>query len=91
MANLKAVVDRFEGDKAVILVGDEQERLVVDRCQLPPGTKEGHWLRACVQDDRLVAAELDEEETARSRERIADKLARLRQGKHRRPPAGEPR
>lgn len=84
--SLKAVVDRFEDDKAVILVGEKEEQLVVDRHQLPPGTREGHWLRVCVQDDRLVAAEIDEEETNRARERIAEKLARLRRGDHRRPP-----
>ena len=82
----KAVVDRFEEDKAVILVGEEEEQLVVERRQLPPGTREGHWLRVCVQDDRLVRAEIDEEETNRARERIADKLARLRRGEHQRPP-----
>lgn len=84
--SLKAVVDRFEEDKAVILVGDEEQQLVVDRHQLPPGTREGHWLRVCVQDDRLITAEIDEGETNRARERIADKLARLRRGEHRGPP-----
>jgi len=82
--NAKAVVDRFEEDKAVILVGDEEEQLVVDRKQLPPGTREGHWLRVEVRDDVLIDAEIDEEETARARERIASKLARLRRGEHRR-------
>jgi hypothetical protein len=36
----KAVADRFEGDKAVLLVGDRENQLVVDRAQLPPGTRE---------------------------------------------------
>jgi len=78
----KAVVDRFEEDKAVLLVGDEEEQLVVDRTQLPPGTCEGHWLRVEVQDDVLIRAEIDEAETGRTRERIAAKLDRLRRGKH---------
>jgi len=77
---VKAVVDRFEGDKAVILVGEEEEQLVVDRGKLPPGTKEGDWLKADVQDDVLLAAELDPEETANAQARIADKLAALRRG-----------
>lgn len=42
-------------DRAVLLVGDEGEQLVVDRAQLSPGTREGHWLRADVQDDVLVS------------------------------------
>jgi len=81
--NVKAVVDRFEGNKAVILVGDEEEQLVVDRAQLPPGTREGHWLRVEVRDDILTRAEIDEEETARVKARIATKLDRLRRGEHR--------
>jgi len=83
MMNVKAVVDRFEGNKAVILVGDEEEQLVVDRAQLPPGTREGHWLRVEVRDDILTRAEIDEEETARVKARIATKLDRLRRGEHR--------
>jgi len=78
--NVKAVVDRFEGDKAVILVGEEEEQLVVDRGKLPPGTREGDWLKADVQDDVLLSAELDPEETARAEARIAEKLAALRRG-----------
>lgn len=80
--NVKAVVDRFEGDKAVVLIGEEEEALVVDRAKLPGGTKEGDWLKADVQDDVLIAAELDPEETARAQERIAEKLERLRRGDH---------
>ena len=82
MMEEKAVVDRFEEGKAVLLVGDEEEQLVVDRAQLPPGTREGHWLRVDVQDDVLMAAEFDEAETERVKERIADKLDRLRHGEH---------
>ena len=78
--NVQAVVDRFEGDKAVILVGEEEEQLVVDRGKLPAGTKEGDWLKADVEDDVLLAAELDPDGTASARARIADKLERLRRG-----------
>ena len=78
--NVQAVVDRFEGDKAVILVGEEEQELVVERGKLPAGTNEGDWLKADVQDDVLLAAELDPEETARVEARIAEKLAALRRG-----------
>lgn len=80
MMEQKAVVDRFEEDKAVLLVGDQEEQLVVDRAQLPPNTREGHWLRVEVQDDVLISAEIDEEETGRTKARIAAKLERLRRG-----------
>ncbi len=78
--NVKAVVDRFEGEKAVILVGDEEEQLVVDRSQLPPETKEGDWLKADVEDDMLLSAELDRDETANAHARIEAKLEALRRG-----------
>lgn len=76
----KAVVDRFEEDKAVLLVGDQEDQLVVERAQLPPGTREGHWLRVEVQGDVLIRAEIDEAETGRTKARIAAKLERLRRG-----------
>ena len=80
---VKAVIDRFEDDKAVVLVGEEKDRLVVPRVDLPSGAKEGDWLIADVEDDRILSAELDQDETARAKERIAEKLARLRRGEHR--------
>jgi hypothetical protein len=77
----KAVIDRFEADKAVLLVGEEEDKLIIPRVSLPPGAKEGQWLQIDVEDDRVLAASLDENETKKAKERIAEKLARLRQGK----------
>lgn len=76
----KAVVDRFEEDKAVLLVGDKEEQLVVGRGLLPPGAQEGHWLRIEMNEGVLVQAEIDEEETEQARARIASKLDDLRRG-----------
>jgi hypothetical protein len=36
-----------------------------------------------VEDDRVLSAIFDEDETARVKQRIAEKLARLRRGDHR--------
>jgi transcriptional regulator of NAD metabolism len=79
----KAVIDRFEGDKAVLAVGEEQDRLVVLRSFLPKGAKEGDWLKVDVEDDRVISVALDPNETASAKNRIVDKLARLRKGEHR--------
>jgi len=79
----KAVIDRFEGDKAVLLVGEEQDRLVVLKSFLPKGAKEGDWLQVDVEDDRVLSAAIDPDETAAAKSRIADKLAKLRRGEHR--------
>ena len=78
----KAVVDRFEEDQAVLLLGEQESQLVVDRVQLPPGTREGDWLRVDVQNGMLIRAEIDEAETQRMKARIATKLDRLRRGEH---------
>jgi hypothetical protein len=78
----KAVIDRFEGDKAVLLVGEEQDRLVVLRNFLPKGAKEGDWLKVDVEDDRVQSAAIDADETSVVKSRIAEKLAKLRRGKH---------
>ena len=79
----KAVIDRFEGDKAVLLVGDEQDRLIILKNFLPKGAKEGDWLQVDVEDDRVLSAAIDENETATAKSRIAEKLAKLRQRGHR--------
>jgi len=39
-------------------------------------------LQVEVEDDRLISAVVDEEETANVKQRIAEKLARLRRGEH---------
>jgi hypothetical protein len=72
----KAVIDRFEGDQAVLLV--HEKPMVFRRKSLPVGLKEGDWLMIEIEGERLVSAEYDEAETEKTKERIAEKLARLR-------------
>ncbi len=79
---MKAVIDRFEDGWAVLLVGAEERRVAVPRKKLPRGTREGHWLEVELEGDRLVSATIDREETARARQRIMEKLERLRKGEH---------
>lgn len=76
----RAVVDRLvDGRWAVLLVGPGEEERVVDLKLLPPGAGEGTWLRLSLAGDEVLALEVDEEETRRVRERLDEKLARLRQ------------
>ncbi|MFH0729366.1 MAG: DUF3006 domain-containing protein [Pseudomonadota bacterium] len=78
----RAVIDRFEEERAVLLVGDQERQMVVLRKSLPKGAKESHWLKVEFEGAELVSAAIDEEETARIRQRIAEKLERLRRGEH---------
>jgi len=80
--NDKAVVDRFEEDKAVLLVGDKEDQMVVERTLLPLNTQEGDWLRVEVVDGRVIRTEFDGEETQRVQARIASKLDELRRGEY---------
>ena len=76
----KAVIDRFEGEQAVLLLGDGEIQLVVPRESLPGEAKEGDWLQVEIEEGVLVDAAIDAQATARAEERIAAKLARLRKG-----------
>ena len=75
----KAVIDRFEGKQAVLLVDDKPRNVL--RSALPVGVKEGDWLEVELEGTRLVSAKVDAGETQRMKARIAEKLGRLRGGK----------
>ncbi len=67
---MKAVIDRFEGDNAVVLFGDEEVKADIPRFLLPADAQEGSWLK--------VTFETDHETTGERKERIENKLARLK-------------
>jgi hypothetical protein len=73
----KAVVDRFKGKLAVLLVGDARWPVNVQREVLPKTADEGHWLRVELEGDQVLNAMIDHEETARAKLRL-EKLARRR-------------
>lgn len=75
----KAVLDRIV-DKvhAVLLVGEEERELVVPAALLPPGATPGTWIRVRFDGENLAEAVVDEEETTKAWQRIAEKLSRLR-------------
>ena len=74
----KAVIDRLEGSKAVILVGTGQDRYVIEKSGLPAGAQPGDWLKVDIRDDHIFTVELDKAETASAEKRITGKLDQLR-------------
>jgi hypothetical protein len=72
----KAIIDRFEGKQAVLLI--DEKPLIVLRTLLPDKVKEGDWLDVEIVDGQLRNATIDPEEKARAEARIAEKLAMLR-------------
>jgi hypothetical protein len=79
---MKVVIDRFEGDFAVLIAKEDERRLNVLKKLLPQQSKEGSWLQVDIQNGEVISAEMDEEETANAKQRIANKLALLRRGDH---------
>ncbi len=76
----KAVLDRFEGDKAVLMVGDAEDQYVVPRTLLPAGAIEGQRLQVDLADDVVRSVVIDTAATAAAQASIAEKLRRLREG-----------
>lgn len=77
-----AVIDRFEGDMAVLLVGTAQRVIDVPRALLPPDAQAGQWLRVQLDGDHILQIDIDRDATNAARQRIEEKLARLRRGDH---------
>ena len=50
-----AVIDRFEGEYAVILVGEMQRPYDIPRHRLPPAAREGDWLRIERIDNQIIS------------------------------------
>jgi hypothetical protein len=67
---MKAVIDRLEGDLAVVLCGEKEIKIDVPRVLLPENAGEGDWIK--------ISFELDPEETEKRRERVQGLLDRLK-------------
>ena len=66
-----AVIDRFEEDKAVLLVGSAEKKVVFPAEDLPEGLQEGDYIRLDIS--------FDEEATRAAREEAAALLRDLQQ------------
>jgi hypothetical protein len=67
---MKAVIDRFEGEYAILLCGDEEIKVEAPRQLLPAGSTEGSWLK--------VSFELDPAETIAREKKINLLLEKLK-------------
>jgi hypothetical protein len=77
---MKAVIDRFEAEFAVLIAGEDEHQLIVLRSLLPQGAKEGQWLLLDVVGGEVRNVTCDDKETGAAKQRITDKLAALRRG-----------
>ena len=67
---IKATIDRFEGEIAVLLVGPEQTPVNVPRSDLPQDASQGDMVR--------LEGYIDWEEAEKRREEIKEKIERLK-------------
>ena len=67
---MKAVIDRFEGDYAIVLFGEDEIKVDIPKNLLPEGAQEGSWLR--------VSLELDQDGTIGQKKKINDLLDKLK-------------
>lgn len=67
---MKAVIDRFEGEYAVVLFGDEEIKVDIPKKLLPANVQEGSWLN--------VSFELDANVTNKQTEKIQNLLEKLK-------------
>ena len=73
---MKAVIDRFEGSFAVLLVGKDEVRVDLPRKLLPGGAQEGSWID--------ITLGLDQSGELKQREHIEGLLDKLK--RKQRPP-----
>jgi len=72
-----AVIERFEGDQAILLVGGAEREVIVAADVLPSGARAGTWLSVVLEGEAVVHAEVDAVETETARARIENKQRRL--------------
>jgi hypothetical protein len=76
----KGVIDRIEGQHAIILIDEKPMNILLKL--LPEKSKEGDWLELEIDNGEVINARMDLEESSRARERITEKMAKLRKGNH---------
>ncbi|MBU9712136.1 DUF3006 domain-containing protein [Evansella tamaricis] len=83
----KAVIDRIVEDKAVLLVGDEEKELIIQKSHLPEEAMAGTWIKVTMSDNgEFQSAVIDHMETNETKERIRGKMELLRKRSKRRSP-----
>ena len=58
---ISAYLDRFEGNLAVLLLGEEEKKVNFPRAFLPPDAEEGDYLKIEISRDEEKTAEAEAE------------------------------
>ena len=77
---MKAVIDRFEGEYAILIVGEDEKRINVPRKVLPKQAREGLWLQVEIRDGEVCDITIDDQETERAMTEDRRKIRASAQG-----------
>lgn len=58
---IQAYLDRFEGDLAVLLLGDEERKVNFPKAYLPASAGEGDYLKIDIMRDEEATAQAEQE------------------------------
>ncbi|WP_197046625.1 DUF3006 domain-containing protein [Oceanobacillus salinisoli] len=75
---IKGVLDRFEGNNAVILIEELKEEMVVPREKLPEGSMVNTYFNLEKKDDKFEIVSIDEHATMSDSQKSSDLMAKLR-------------
>ncbi|MFC3041769.1 DUF3006 domain-containing protein [Virgibacillus xinjiangensis] len=75
---MKGIVDRFEGTKAVILLEEIKEELIVDREELPDGSDINTVVQVEDQDGEYRVIAKDDAQTDEQSGTTSDLMSKLR-------------
>ncbi|WP_047981809.1 DUF3006 domain-containing protein [Ornithinibacillus contaminans] len=75
---MKGVLDRFEGNLAVILIEEVQKELILDKEKLPKGSQVNTVFSIEQRDDDFHILGIDEKEEHVAKATTSDLLAKLR-------------
>jgi hypothetical protein len=78
----KAVIDRFEGNLAVIVLETNDKQMIYLKNNLPIGVKEGDWLLIEIQGDEIIKINIDIQAKENAKRRITRKMEKLRNEKN---------
>ncbi|MGG0719300.1 DUF3006 domain-containing protein [Robertmurraya massiliosenegalensis] len=78
---MKAYIDRFEENLAVIIIEEIKKQFTKPIDQLPNGALPGTWLKVTLKDNDIMEMKIDEEETNSTKNSVDNLMAHLRSKK----------
>lgn len=75
---MKAMLDRIEEGKAVLLIQDLDKEWIIEKNHLPQGSKIGDWLTLQITEGRISDMTIDQALTQEKKKTATDLLTSIR-------------